>query len=176
MPGPFDELEKEAERLETQSKEEFSKKNYVMAITFLEEAKELYSKLGYQGKIGMIEQRISRLKNLVKYEQQETTVQTKGEKDFQQRVQKVLNEKQRFQEKQAQVQKALSPEMKQTLEKIELLKDKAEKEEKLNKYSRVIGRYEYIIELYKSIPKEVMDTRNEVYEIEKKISFIRTKI
>ncbi|MFW9990368.1 MAG: hypothetical protein ACFFC3_17130 [Candidatus Odinarchaeota archaeon] len=48
MPGPFDELEKEAERLEQQSKVEFQAKNYVSAISFLEEAKEIYSKLGYQ--------------------------------------------------------------------------------------------------------------------------------
>ena len=54
MPGPFDELEKEAENLEKQSKEEFTKKNYVFSISLLEEAKEIYSKLGYQGKIGMI--------------------------------------------------------------------------------------------------------------------------
>ncbi len=176
MPGPFDALEKEAESLENQSKDEFGRKNFVMAISLLEEAKDLYTKLGFQGKIGMINQRIARLKNLVKFEKQDTMVQTKSEQDFQKRVQKVITEKERYQEKQEKVQKSLSPGMKQKLEKITLLKDKAEKEEKLNKYSRVLGRYEYILELYKSIPSEMMDTRKEIYEIEKKISFIRTKV
>ena len=67
MPGPFDELEKEAETLEKQSKEEFNKKSFVLAITLLEEAKEIYSKLGYQGKINMINKLIAQLKNLVKF-------------------------------------------------------------------------------------------------------------
>ncbi|MFX1570518.1 MAG: hypothetical protein ACFFCV_19440 [Promethearchaeota archaeon] len=175
-PGPYDAIEKEAEHLENQSKVEFDKKNFVAAISLLEEAKEIYKKLGFQGKIGMIDQRIFRLRNLVKFEKQDTTVQTKSEQDFQKRVQKVMNEKQRYQEKQTEIQRALSPEMKQKFEKIKLLKEKAEKEEKLNKFSRVLGRYEYILELYKSIPKEIMDTSKEIYEIEKKISLIKPKV
>ena len=98
MPGPFDELEKEAETLEKQSKEEFNRKHFILAITLLEEAKELYSKLGYQGKISMINKRIFQLKNLVKFEKQDTVVKTKGELDLQKRVEKVLKEKQRFNE------------------------------------------------------------------------------
>jgi len=176
MPGPFDELEKEAERLETQSKEEFRKKNFIMAISLLEEAKEIYIKLGFQGKIGMITQQISRLKNLVKFEKQDTILQTKSEQDFQERIQKVVSEKQRHEEQQKEILKAPPLEMKQKIEKIKLLKEKAKKEEKLNKYSRVLGRYEYILELYKSIPKDIMDLTKEIIEIENKISFIRTKI
>ncbi len=175
-PGPFDELEKEAERLENQSKEEFNRKNYIIAISLIEEAKEIYSKLGFQGKIEMLNQRIARLKNLVKFEKQDTVIQIKSEQDFQKRVQEVISEKQRYEEKQVEIQKALTPEMKQKLEKIKLLREKAEKEEKLNKYSRVLGRYEYILELYKSIPRDIIDMTNEIIEIEKKISFIRTKI
>jgi len=123
MPGPFDELEKEAERLENQSKEEFNRKNYLIAISLIEEAKEIYSKLGFQGKIEMLNQRIARLKNLIKFEKQDTAVQTKSEQDFQKRVQKVVSEKQRYEEKQVEIQKALTPEMKQKLEKIKLLRE-----------------------------------------------------
>jgi hypothetical protein len=176
MPGPYDELEKEAERLENQSKIEFKNKNFILAISLLEETKEIYSKLGFQGKVGMIDQRIFRLRNLVKFEKQDTVVQTKSEQDFQKRVSKVISEKQRYQEKQVNIQKALSPEMKQKLEKIKMLKDKADKEEKLKKYPRVLGRYEYILELYKSIPKDVLDISKEILEIEKKVSLMRTKI
>jgi len=70
MPGPFNEIEKEAERLEKQSKEEFNKKNFILSVSLLEEAKEIYRKLGFQGKIGMLNQRIARVKNLIKHEQQ----------------------------------------------------------------------------------------------------------
>ena len=86
VPGPYDELEKEAENLEKQSKDEFKNKDFVLAISLLEQAQEIYSKLGFQGKIGMITQRIAQLKNLVKYEKQETVVRTKGEVEFQQRA------------------------------------------------------------------------------------------
>ena len=39
MPGPFDELEKEAETLEKQSKEEFNKKSFFLAISLFVESK-----------------------------------------------------------------------------------------------------------------------------------------
>lgn len=176
MPGPFDEQEKEAENLEKQSKEEFTQKNYVLAISLLEEAKEIYSKLGYQGKIGMINKRIAQLKNLVKFEKQDSVVKTKGEVEFQKRVNKVLGEKERYNNKRLTEQKTLPPEIKQKLEKINLLVEKAEKEEKLRKYPRVLGRYEYLLELYKSIPKDIINFSKEIYETEKKLVDIRGKI
>jgi tetratricopeptide (TPR) repeat protein len=175
MPGPYDELEKEAENSERRSKDEFKLKNFVAAITLLEEALEIYSKLGFQGKIGMINQRIAQLKNLVKYEKQDTVVRTKGEVEFQQRVDKVIEEKEKLIDKKLSEQKALPPEMKRKLEQIGLLVEKAEKEEKLGKISRVLGRYEYILDIYKSIPKDVMNFSNEINEIEKKLSTLRSK-
>ena len=45
----------------------------------------------------------------------------------------------------------------------------------MGNYPRVIGRYEYILEIYKSIPKEMQDFSNEIYEIEKKISSLQSK-
>lgn len=175
MPGPYDELEKEAENLERQSKEEFNKKGFILAISLLEEAKEIYSKLGFHGKIDMLNQRILRLKNLIRFERQDTAVKTKSEVDFQKRVDKVLIEKVRYQEKKIAENKLPSPEVKKKLEKIRLLKEKAAKEQKLGKFPRVIGRYEYILELYKSIPKDIIDLSTEILEIEKKLSIIRTK-
>jgi len=175
MPGPYDELEKEAENLEKQSKDEFKNKNFVSAISLLEEAQEIYTKLGFQGKIGMITQRIAQLKNLVKYETQDSVVKTKGEVEFQQRVDNVLKEKEMYIDKKLLEPKTLPPEMKRKLEQIGLLVEKADKEEKLGKYSRVLGRYEYILEIYKSVPKDVINFSNEIYEIEKKISTLRSK-
>lgn len=176
MPGPFDELEKEAETLEKQSKEEFNKKSFVLAISLLVEAKEIYSKLGYQGKINMINKRIAQLKNLVKFEKQNAVVKTKGEIKFQKRVDKVLHEKDRDQRYKLAEQKTLPPEVRQKLEKINLLHEKAVKEEKLGQYPRVLGRYEFLLELYKSIPKEIMNFTKEIYETENKIESIREKI
>ncbi|MFX1324982.1 MAG: hypothetical protein ACFE8N_08495 [Promethearchaeota archaeon] len=175
MPGPYDELERVAENFEKQSKNEFNNKNFLAAISLLEEAKKVYSKLGYQGKIGMIDKRIAQLGNLVKFQKVDTIDKTRGEQDFQKRVYTALEEKQKFHDKRMTDQKALSPEMKQNLEKISLLIEKAEKEEKLGKYSRVIGRYEYILELYKSIPPDIQNFSNEILELEKKISLLQSK-
>ena len=173
MPGPYDELEKEAENLERQSKEEFNNKNFISAISLLEETKEIYSKLGFQGKIRMITQRIAQLKNLIKYEKQDIVIRTRGEAEFQQRVGDVLEEREQIIEKKISEQKILPPEMKIKLEQIGMIEEKAEKEEKLGKISRVIGRYEYILEIFKSIPKEVMNFSNEINRIEKKILTLR---
>jgi len=176
MPGPFDELEKEAENLEKQSKEEFNKKSYISAISLLEEAKDIYSKLGYQGKIGMIDKRVAQLKNLVKFEKKDTMVKTKGELEFQKRVDKVLGEKEKYNSTKLAEEKALTPEIKQKLAKINLVIEKIKKEEELEKYTRVIGRYEYLLELYKSVPKDIINFSKEIYETEKKIVVIREKI
>ncbi|MFX0004380.1 MAG: hypothetical protein ACFE9C_07235 [Candidatus Hodarchaeota archaeon] len=176
MPGPFDELEKEAESLERQSKEEFNRKNFIAAISLIEEAKEIYSKLGYTGKIGMIDKRISQLNNLVKFEKQDTLEKTKSEIELQKRVNTVIEEKERYYEKKLAEKQAVNPEIKKIIEKIQLLKEKAEKEEKLGKYDRLIARYEYLLELYKSIPKEIVNVSKEIYEIETKIAKIRERL
>lgn len=176
MPRPYDTLEKKAKSLENQSKLEFNKKNYATVISLLEEAKLIYYQLGFHGKNGMINQRIARIRNLIKFEEQNTSIRKKREQDFQNRVQEVLNEKQRYDEKQLAQQRELSPEIKKILEKVKMLIVKSEKEEKLGKYTRVIGRCNYILELYKSIPQDSIDLSNEISEIEKKLSLITTKM
>ncbi len=176
MPGPYDKLEKKAESLENQSKLEFNKKNYASVIYLLEEAKSIYAQLGFHGKIGMINQRIIRVRNLINFEEQGASVRKKREQDFQNRVQEVLSEKQVYREKQLAQQRKLSPEIEKILEKVKMLIVKSEREEKLGKYPRVIGRYKYILELYKSIPQDSIDLSNEISEIEKKLSFIISKM
>jgi len=175
MPGPFYEIEKEAENLEKQSKEEFNKKNFILSISLLEEAKEIYRKLGFQGKVGMLNQRIARVKNLIKHEQQGAVTITKSQDEFNKRVKKVETEQQRHQEKQLAEQKVLPSEVQTTLEKIKLLVEKAGREEKLGNYPRALERYEYVLELYRSIPIEIINLSNEISEIEKKLSIIKNK-
>ncbi|KKN37671.1 hypothetical protein LCGC14_0761130 [marine sediment metagenome] len=175
MPGPFDELEREAENLEKQSKGEFNRKNFLSAINILKEAQEIYSKLGFHGKIDMIKKRIAQLMNVIKHQKQSTDMKAQNEEILQQRVDKVLKEKESLSNQKLVEQGTLSPEIKKNLEKIDLLLEKAKKEEKLGNYSRVIKRYQFIIELYKSIPKEVMNCSNEITEIEKKLTALQSK-
>lgn len=175
MPGPFDELENEAEQLEKRSKEEFSQKNFNSAIAYLEEAREIYTKLGFQGKIGMISQRIARLRNLVQRETKDSFVKTQKESEVQQQVDNVIKEGEMDIDKKMTEQKVIPPEIKRKLDKVSMILEKAEKEEKFGKYSRVISRYEYILELYRAIPKDLLNLSNEIYTIEKKLSDLRLK-
>ena len=129
-----DNLEEEAEKLENQSKEEFNKKNYTIAISLLNEAKEVYKQLGYGGKVGIIQKRISQMKNLMVFEKQDTYLKTKNDAQFQQRIDKVLTEKKRYENKQIESLKEIPPQIKGKLEKINLLKEKVEKETKLSNH------------------------------------------
>ena len=175
MPGPYDELEKKAENFERQSKLEFNKKNFIAAIALLEEAKEIYLELGFQGKIGMINQYIGRIKNLITIASQDSDERVKSEQNFQKRVEEAISEKIIYEEKKLASLKTLSPEIKRKLEKVKLLLEKAEREEKLGKISRVIGRYEYVLELYRSIPSDMINVNNEIMEIEQKLSKLRSQ-
>jgi len=170
-----DNLEEEAEKLENQSKEEFNKKNYTIAISLLNEAKEVYKQLGYGGKVGIIQKRISQMKNLMVFEKQDTYLKTKNEAKFQHRIDKVLTEKKRYENKQIESLKEIPPQIKGKLEKINLLKEKVEKELKLGRIERVKGRYEYIIELYKSIPISIVNSSFEILEIERILSSLGDK-
>ena len=57
-----------------------------------------------------------------------------------------------------------------------MLMDKAEKETQMNKLQRAIGRYQIIIDLYHSVPKETIDLSQKVAEIESKMSDLKSKM
>ncbi|MFX1410084.1 MAG: hypothetical protein ACFFA6_07010 [Promethearchaeota archaeon] len=175
MDRHYDGLEEEAEKLERQSKEEFNKKNYPIAVSLLNEAKQIYIQLGYEGKVGLIQKRISQMQNLLAYEKQDTYIKTKNETDFKQRVDKMVAENIKYENKQIEASHEIPFKLKEKLEKIKLLKEKAEVELKLGKIERVKARYEYIIELYKTIPENIINVSIEILEIKKKISSLRDK-
>ena len=97
------------------------------------------------------------------------------EQEFQNRVSKVMSEKQRYNQKLQQQRTALSPDIRSKIEKAKLVQEKAEKEETSKNFSRALARYQYLLELYQSIPKESIDLSNKVSEIEKKILDIKAK-
>ena len=99
----------------------------------------------------------------------------KQEQEFQNRVSKVMSEKERYSKKLHQQQTALSPEIRSKLEKIKLIQEKAEKEESSGNFSRALARYQYNLELLQSIPKESIDLSNKVSEIEQKILDLKAK-
>jgi len=123
------------------------------------------------------------LKNIDRYqtqyikEQREKELKLKEqEKKFQARIDEEMGKKKAQEQERLARLKALPPEMQKKVEKAKMLLEKAEREEKMNKLQMAIKRYQYIIELYNSLPKEKIDLSSDISKIEKKITELEGKI
>ncbi len=155
-------------------------KDYDEAKSLYKQAIELFTQLGWRDQITILR---NELLNIDRYKKEEelkleraTLKKLEDEQEFQKKVLSVLSEKQKYKAKLQQRQLALSPEIKNKLEKAELIRAKAEKEESMNKFSRVLARYQYILQLYESIPKDSIDLSIKVAEIEQKILELKAKL
>lgn len=155
-------------------------KDYDEAKNLYNQAIGLFTQLGWHDQITILRKE---LQNIDLYKKEEelklkkaSYSKIKEEQDFQKRVSNVLNEKQKFQAKQHERQRAVSPEIKIKLEKVELVRAKADKEESMNKFSRVLARYEHILSLYDSIPKDAIDLSEEISVVELKILDLKAKL
>ena len=159
--------------------EKLKHKEYDQAKIFYTQAIELFTQLGWHNQISILEKELRNVdlhkKEAEKKEEIARLNKLKQEQDFQNRVSKVMDEKQKFNKKLQQRQTALSPDIRSKIEKIELVREKAEKEENSNNFSRALARYQYILELYQSIPKESIDLSNKVSEVEQKILDLKAK-
>ncbi len=155
-------------------------KDYDEAKSLYKQAIELFTQLGWRDQITVLR---NELLNIDRYKKEEelkleraTLKKLEDEQEFQKKVLSVLSEKQKYKAKLQQRQLALSPEIKNKLEKAELIRAKAEKEESMNKFSRVLARYQYILQLYESIPKDSIDLSIKISEIEQKILKLKAKL
>jgi len=98
-----------------------------------------------------------------------------AEKQFQKRVNEILAEKKQEEQRELDTLKTLPMELKFMIEKAKMLKQKAEKDVNIN-IERALGRYQYILELYNSIPKDKVDLTNEISQIENKIAELEAKM
>jgi len=99
----------------------------------------------------------------------------KREAKFQQRLEELKKEGGEVEEPVKGEQTFLPIEIKQKLNKIDILKKKAQKEKERGLIDRVIERYEYILEIYDTIPKDKIDVSEEVNKLKTRISILRTK-
>lgn len=173
-------LTAEAQALLSKGNQSLQQKDYDEAKSLYRQAIELFTQLGWRDQITLLR---NELYNIDLYKKEEelkleraTKKNIKEEQEFQKKVSSILSEKQKYKTKQRQRQLALSPEIKNKLEKAELIRAKAEKEESMNKFSRVLARYQYILQLYESIPKDSIDLSIKVSEIEQKISELKAKL
>lgn len=68
-------LESKAEEIEALAKEEMRKKNYLEAVLLFEEARDHYTKLNWDGKVGMLNKTIDNVKNILEMEKSTKTLE-----------------------------------------------------------------------------------------------------
>ncbi|MFX0032502.1 MAG: hypothetical protein ACFE8E_13200 [Candidatus Hodarchaeota archaeon] len=156
------------------------KRDYEQAKLYYEKAIEIFSKLGWLDQVKVLRQEvwnIDRYKKEYEHKRElELIAKQKAKDEFEKRVESISIEQKKYQEKALERMRALPPEVKVKLEKIELIRKKADKEESMNNFSRVLERYKYILELYLSIPNDVLDLTEEISNIKQKLSELETKL
>ena len=174
-----DELIANGQELLEKGNQKLKQKEYSEAKAYYTQAIELFTQLGWHNQISILNKE---LRNIDIYKNEEEAKnesarlnRLKQEQEFQSRVSVLMNEKQRFNKKLQQQQTVLSPDVKSKIEKIKLVQEKAEKEESSTNFSRALARYQYILDLYESIPKESIDLSNKISEIEQKILDLNLK-
>ena len=174
-----DELIAKGQELLEKGNQKLKQKEYDEAKAFYTQAIELFTQLGWHNQISILEKELWNIDMYKKEEEKKEEIvrlsKVKEEQEFQSRVTKVMSEKQKYSKKLHQQQTALSPNIKSKIEKIKLIQEKAEKEESSKNFSRALARYQYILELYQSIPKESIDLSNKVLEVEQKILDLKAK-
>ncbi|NVM44734.1 MAG: hypothetical protein HWN79_07440 [Candidatus Lokiarchaeota archaeon] len=175
-----DELISKGQELLELGNQKLKQKEFSEAKSLYNQAIGLFTQIGWYDQIAILKNEI---RNIELYKREEelklkkaSYSKIKEEQDFQKRVSDVLNEKQKHQAKQQEIQRALPPEIKSKLEKVELVRTKADKEESMNNFSRVLSRYQYILSLYNSIPKDIIDLTEEIRLIEQKIIDVKAKL
>ncbi|MFX1558510.1 MAG: hypothetical protein ACFFC9_14755 [Promethearchaeota archaeon] len=173
-------LLKEAEQNLDKAKECLNKNKFDEAKLNYEKAIELFNELGWVNQVKTLQRELFNI-NVYKKEterkmQQDISTKQKSQEEFQKRVVKTLSEQHKYQEQQLKKLTALPPDIKIKLDKANLIKEKIKKEEELKNYSRVLGRYKYLLELYKSIPTDSIDLSEEIVDTEKKISELKEKL
>ena len=173
-------LTSNAQDLLSKGNQSLQQKDYDEAKSLYRQAIELFTQLGWRDQITVLR---NELVNIDRYKKEEelklertTLKKLEAEQEFQKKVSSALSEKQRYKAKLQQRQLALSPEIKNKLEKAELIRAKAEKEESMNKFSRVLARYQYILQLYESIPKDSIDLEQKIFDTEQKILKLKAKL
>ncbi len=175
-----DELTSKGQELLELGNQKLKHKEFDEAKNLYNQAIGLFTQLGWYDQIAILKNEI---RNIELYKREEelklkkaSYSRIKEEQDFQKRVSDVLNEKQINQAKQQERQRALPPEIKNKLEKVQLIRAKADKEESMNNFPRVLSRYQYIQSLYNSIPKDIIDLTEEIRLIEQKIVNLKAKL
>jgi len=161
------------------AKKAISDKKFDDARKFYEDAIKILSQLGWFNQVRTLQKELKNIE-LYKKEEESSTVhkamtQQKYQKEFEDSIKTAKLEKQNYINKTVEESEKIPIEIQQQLKKVNLIKRKAEKEEELHKYDRVASRYQYILDIYKTLPKDIIDLSKEILEIETKITELKGK-
>ncbi|MFW9946133.1 MAG: hypothetical protein ACFFDX_04820 [Candidatus Odinarchaeota archaeon] len=175
-----DTLQKIAEEFLDIAKKCVQKGEYDEAKLNYEKAIEIFTGLGWSSQVKVLKQELWNVDRYKKEHEKKfesyILSRQKSEEEFQKRVKTIKKDYIKYQERVVERMGNLPPEVKAKLEKINLIKEKAAREESLNKLGRVLERYKYILKLYLSIPKETVDLKDEVSHVKQKISQLENNI
>ena len=173
-------LIKNAEIAMDQAKSAIDSGEFNKARDFYKEAIDIFKGLGWHDQVGIL---YTEIKNLEKYKTEylkkktyESRKQQQTEEYLQKRTEALVEEKKQKDALKLASMQGLPPAIKNVLEKINMLKIKAEKEEKASKFERALNRYNYILELYNSLPLDKTNLTKQVSEIENKIIELNSKL
>jgi len=175
-----DGMKKIADDAMNQAKMAIENKQFNEAKAFYKKAIDIFKTIGWFDQVDILYREIQLVeKYKIDYLEKKALDDQKRQKReelFQKRVDALLEEdNQKKRMIKAKFMK-LSPEIRRIIDKINLLIEKAEKEVNANIYERALNRYQYILELYNSIPPDKIDLTTEIAEINKKIEELKTNI
>ena len=176
----IEKLTKKAEIAMDQAKSAINNGEFNEAKDFYKKAIETFKILGWYDQVDIL---YTEIKNLEKYKTEylkkrtyESRKQQQTEEYLQKRTDALIKEKNQKDALELASMQGLPPGIKNVIEKINMLKEKAEKEEKASKFERALNRYKYILELYNTLPSDKIDLTKEISEIEKMMAELEEKI
>ena len=171
-------MEKEAKEKETiaqieiileKAKTKVDNHKFHEAKEFYAKARDLFLEIGWNQQSETMQEELNNLEKMEKEYEEKLRLQReqleREQEKFKQREEALKRaEKAKLDELESK-KKELTPEQKQKLETINMLLEKAKANEEKNKWDLAIGRYEYVLELLKEIPVQIMNSE----EIKEKI-------
>ncbi len=165
----------EIEILLEKAKNKVDNHKFYEAKEFYSKAKDLFLEIGWNQQSETMQEELNNLDKMQKEYEERLRLQREQMEREQEEFRKREEEYKRAQKAKLdeieRKKKELTPEQKQKLETINMLMEKAKSNEEKEKYDLALGRYEYILELLKEIPVQVMNDE----EIKAKIEQLKKK-
>lgn len=172
-----EELINQANQYLDQGNKRLKEKKYDEAKDYYTQSIKIFTNLGWNNQVRTLNQELKNIELYKKEDERNLVIEQQkklqSQQKFEKRVSTILDEKEKYLKKEKTI--TLPPEIRQKLEKATFTKEKAEKEETIPNFKRALARYEYVLDLYKTIPQEYLDLSEEIAYVQQKISELKEK-